>query len=88
MKHIFKSAVSFACILAMMISLLSIAPLTTSAMSYPGAEPNPVQRQWDSKWKNYYIGGRTMYDTACGIFSIVNSIGWGMSYKYVKSLFL
>ncbi len=76
MKHILKSAVSFACVLAMLCSLLCIAPLTASAMSYPGAEPNPVQRQWDSKWKNYYIGGRTMYDTACGIFSIVNAVGF------------
>lgn len=71
-----KSAVSFACVLAILCSLLCIAPLTASAISYPGAEPNPVQRQWDSKWKSYYIGGRTMYDTACGIFSIVNAVGF------------
>ncbi len=71
-----KSAVSFACVLAILCSLLCIAPLTASAISYPGAEPNPVQRQWDAKWKNYYIGGRTMYDTACGIFSIINAVGF------------
>ena len=35
-----------------------------------------IQRQWDSKWKSYYVGGRTMYDTACGIFSMVNAIGY------------
>ncbi len=76
MKHIMKSTVSIVCVLAMVCSLFCIAPMTASAISYPGAEPNPVQRQWDTKWKSYYIGGRTMYDTACGIFSIVNAVGF------------
>ncbi len=76
MKKIIKTSVSLACVLAMMLSLLCIAPLTASAKHYDGVQPTNVQRQWDSKWKNYYIGGRTMYDTACGIFSIVNAVGY------------
>ncbi len=76
MKKIVKTSVSLVCVLAMLVSLLCIAPLSTSAKSYDGVQPTNVQRQWDSKWKNYYIGGRTMYDTACGIFSIVNAVGF------------
>ncbi len=76
MKQIAKSSFSLLCVLAIMLSMLCIAPLTTSAMSYEGATPTNIQRQWDSKWKSYYIGGRTMYDTACGIFAIVNSVGY------------
>ncbi len=77
MKQVTKRGLSLLCVLAMLVSMFSVMSFSTaSAMSYPGAEPNPVQRQWDAKWKNYYIGGRTMYDTACGIFSIVNAVGF------------
>ncbi|MBQ3094124.1 MAG: dockerin type I repeat-containing protein [Clostridia bacterium] len=76
MKKVLKSTVSVMCMLAMLLSLFSIIPMGASAYKMDGVQPRPVQRQWDSKWKSYYIGGRTMYDTACGIFSIVNSVGY------------
>lgn len=34
-----------------------------------------IQRQNVSTWKNVKIGGGTMYDTACGIFSLINAVG-------------
>lgn len=76
MKQIMKTTVSLACVLAMLLSILCVAPMSASAVSYSGAEPRPVQRQWDAEWKNYSIGGRTMYDTGCGIFAIVNAVGY------------
>ncbi len=76
MKQLFKSGIGLLCVLSLMLSMLCVAPLSASAKSYEGANPTKIQRQWDSKWKSYYIGGRTMYDTACGIFAIVNAVGF------------
>ena len=76
MKTLFKSGLSMLCVLAILLSAMSVASFSASAKSYEGAQPTNVQRQWDSKWKSYTIGGRTMYDTACGIFAIVNSVGF------------
>ena len=76
MKKVLKTGVSVLCMLAMLLSLFAIIPMGASAYKPDGVQPRPVQRQWDSKWKSYYVGGRTIYDTACGIFAIVNSVGY------------
>ncbi len=77
MKTVLKSSVSFLCALALLLTAFPAIVMTTEPLTADAAVTHlPVQRQWDSKWKNYYIGGRTMYDTACGIFSIVNAVGW------------
>ncbi len=73
MKTITKRFLSVAVVLAMVLSMFTICFTSTSAEA---VVPRAIQRQWDAKWKNYYIGGRTMYQTACGIFSIVNTVGY------------
>ena len=61
------------CLTIVMIMLFTTVLATTLNVS---ADAFKIQRQWDSKWKSVYVGGRTMYDTACGIFSIVNAVGY------------
>ena len=61
------------CLLLVATMLLTIFVGTSISAS---AAAFTIQRQWDAKWKNYYVGGRTMYATACGIFSMVNAIGY------------
>ena len=65
-----KRALSLLLVAVMLVSVFAVSAVPASAAAFT------IQRQWDSKWKNYYVGGRTMYDTACGIFSMVNAIGY------------
>ncbi len=65
-----KKSISLLLVVAMMLSVLIGTTMSASAAAFT------IQRQWDAKWKSYYVGGRTMYDTACGIFSMVNAIGY------------
>ncbi len=77
MKQIIKSSIGILCALALLLTALPAIVLTTEPLTADAAGTHlPVQRQYDAKWKNYYIGGRSMYQTACGIFSIVNTVGW------------
>ena len=32
--------------------------------------------QWEAKWKNYKYGEGNLYDTGCGIFALVNAVGY------------
>jgi len=61
------------CLLIVAVMLLSVV---IGTMVSANAAAFTIQRQWDSKWKTVYVGGRTMYNTACGIFSIVNAVGY------------
>ncbi len=74
MKQVMKRSLSVILALAMILSLC-VAGFSAS-VSGEEVIHRAIQRQWDAKWKNYYIGGRTMYQTACGIFSIVNTVGY------------
>ena len=65
-----KKSLCMLLVVAMLFSILIGTAVSSSAAAFT------IQRQWDSKWKSYYVGGRTMYDTACGIFSMVNAIGY------------
>lgn len=77
MTKFLKSSVSILCALAMLLTAIPAIFVVTEPLTADAAVTHlPVQRQYDAKWKNYYIGGRSMYQTACGIFSIVNSVGW------------
>ena len=67
---IMKKSLCMLLVVAMLFSILIGTAVSSSAAAFT------IQRQWDSKWKSYYVGGRTMYDTACGIFSMVNAIGY------------
>ncbi len=71
---IMKRIVSMLCIVALLVSTLCV--VSVSAYKPSVVIARNVQRQYDAKWKNYYIGGRSMYQTACGIFSIVNAVGY------------
>lgn len=76
MSKVLKSSIGILCALALFLTAFPAIVMTTEPLTAEAVTHLPVQRQWDAKWKNYYIGGRTMYDTACGIFSIVNAVGW------------
>ncbi len=77
MSKVLKSTVGILCALALLLTALPAIVMTSEPLTAEAAVTHlPVQRQYDAKWKNYYIGGRSMYQTACGIFSIVNSVGW------------
>ena len=73
MKHVMKRSVSVMLALTMILSLCVIG---FSSVSAEAVVPRAIQRQWDAKWKNYYVGGRTMYRTGCGVFAIVNAVGY------------
>ncbi len=74
MKKFFTRTLSLLCIFALLVSSLCV--VSVSAYKPSDVIARNVQRQYDAKWKNYYIGGRSMYQTACGIFSIVNAVGY------------
>lgn len=61
------------CLLIVAIMLFTMFAGTTLSAS---ADAFVIQRQWDTKWKSVYVGGRSLYDTACGIFAIVNAVGY------------
>ena len=61
------------CLLLTVTMLTAVFIGTTVSSS---AAAFTIQRQWETKWKSVYVGGRTMYATACGIFSIVNAVGY------------
>ncbi len=67
---VIKRSVALLLVVTMLFAAVASTTLSASAAAFT------IQRQWDSKWKSYYVGGRTMYDTACGIFSMVNAIGY------------
>ncbi len=74
MKQVMKRSLGVILALAMIMSLCVAG--FSATVSGEEVIHRAIQRQWDAKWKNYYIGGRTMYQTACGMFSIVNSVGY------------
>ncbi len=61
------------CLLIVAIMMFTMVIGTTLSAS---ADAFVIQRQWETKWKSVYVGGRNLYDTACGIFAIVNAVGY------------
>ncbi len=57
-------------VFVMLFAMVIGTTLTTSAATYS------IQRQLETKWKNYYYGGGNLYNTGCGIFSLVNAVGY------------
>ncbi|MBQ8896522.1 MAG: hypothetical protein IJY88_07005 [Clostridia bacterium] len=68
--RIMKKSLCLLIVAVMLFSMIAGTVINASAAAFT------IQRQWDSKWKSVYVGGRTMYNTACGIFSIVNAVGY------------
>ncbi|MGN0172404.1 MAG: SH3 domain-containing protein [Acutalibacteraceae bacterium] len=60
----------------MLCVMLCISTLPLSFVSAEAVVPRAIQRQWETQWKSVYYGGKSVYDTACGIFSIVNAVGF------------
>ena len=63
------------------LSVLLIVALTATfvgAFSIGSSAVTPLGCviQKDTKWKSYYYGGGNLYDTGCGIFSLVNAVGY------------
>lgn len=63
------------------LSVLLIVALTATFMgalslSSSAVTPLGCVIQKDAKWKSYYYGGGNLYDTGCGIFSLVNAVGY------------
>lgn len=73
MKRLLKTGLAVVSVLAMMLSMLCALPFSASAEE---VVPRALLRQNLSQWKNYYYGGGNLYDTGCGMFSIVNAVGY------------
>ena len=63
------------------LSVLLIVALTATfvgAFSIGSSAVTPLGCviQKNPKWKSYYYGGGNLYDTGCGIFSLVNAVGY------------
>ena len=63
------------------LSVLLIVALTATfvgAFSIGSSAVTPLGCviQKEIKWKSYYYGGGNLYDTGCGIFSLVNAVGY------------
>ncbi len=63
------------------LSVLLIVALTATfvgAFSIGSSAVTPLGCviQKDTQWKAYYYGGGNLYDTGCGIFSLVNAVGY------------
>ncbi len=71
---VMKKAVSLLLVAIMIFSMLSTFVINSSA-----ATPLTHLVQTEAKWK-YYIGGGTLYNTGCGIFSMRNAIGYLTGY--------
>ncbi len=62
--------------LTMLVSMVSIGAFTADAYT---VNPTPIVRQNLAKWKNYTYGdpvNGTLYRTGCGMFAIVNAVGF------------
>ena len=70
-KTIFKRIVSFALVLIMTFAVIPMTEREAQAAKYTG-----VVRQTDSPWHNYYYGGGSLAGTGCGLFSLVNCVGY------------
>ncbi len=69
-----KKVISFLLVTVMIFSMISVFAVSSSA-----ATPLTHLVQTEAKWK-YYIGGGTLYNTGCGIFSMRNAIGYLTGY--------
>lgn len=63
------------------LSVLLVVALTATfigaySVSSSAVTPLGCVIQKDTQWKAYYYGGGNLYDTGCGIFSLVNAVGY------------
>ncbi len=60
----------------LLVATMLCAIVISTAVSASAATPLVNLCQTDSQWKAYYYGGRTLSATGCGIFSLVNAVGY------------
>ena len=70
-KTILKRFVSLALVLVMALAVVPFAEREADAAKYTG-----VVRQTDNPWYDYYYGGGSLAGTGCGLFSLVNCVGY------------
>lgn len=67
-----RKAISLLLTFVMLFSVLSsLSVASTSAVTHL-----PCLKQNDAQWKSYYYNTGNLYDTGCGIFSLVNAVGY------------
>lgn len=66
-----KRALSLIIVLSIVASVIAVSGIVASAVT-----PLGHLVQWETKWKSYYYGGGNLYNTGCGIFSLVNAVGY------------
>ena len=70
-KAILKQALSLTLALVLLIAVVPMVAIDADAAAYTG-----VVRQTDAPWTSYYVGGATLAATGCGLFSLVNCVGY------------
>ncbi|MBQ9848343.1 MAG: S-layer homology domain-containing protein [Clostridia bacterium] len=68
---VLKKTLSLILVASMLFALIASMTFSASAL-----EPLPLVRQDQAQWKNYYYGSGNLYNTGCGIFSLVNAVGY------------
>ncbi|MBE6682602.1 MAG: hypothetical protein E7595_00465 [Ruminococcaceae bacterium] len=68
---VLKRSVALLIVAAMLVAFAVSTFVTATAV-----EPLGHLVQWETKWKSYYYGGRNLYNTGCGIFALVNAVGY------------
>ncbi len=60
----------------LLVVTMLFAAVVTTTISASAVTPLGHLVQWEAQWKNYYYGGRNLYNTGCGIFALVNCVGY------------
>ena len=75
MRSAAAKMLSLVLVLSMLFAMMSVAVPTGGAYT---VQPTTLVRQDLAKWKNYVYGDSqgTLYRTGCGMFAIVNAVGY------------
>ncbi len=75
MRSAASKLMSLVLVLSMLFAMMSVAVPTGGAYT---VQPTALVRQDLAKWKNYVYGDSqgTLYRTGCGMFAIVNAVGY------------
>jgi len=67
-----KRITTLVIVLSMLVSVFVFTPATEAG----AVTPLGLVLQKDAKWKSYYYGGGNLYNTGCGVFALVNAVGY------------
>ncbi len=70
-KAFLKKSLSIMLALLLVVAVVPMTALEADAAAYTG-----IVRQLDSPWQDYYYGGASLSSTGCGLFSLVNCVGY------------